>query len=144
MTYRKRRVIFRFFARVVMGHLPPGRILTPCWLWTGCLDPSGYGQIRINGRLHLVHKLSYQIFKGVLPPPHLLILHHRCRNSICVNPEHLKLVTPSQHCAIHRRKQARDARGWCRELTEPTSDNGRRHRMRRDAQLAIKRVMWLN
>ncbi len=58
-----------------------------CWNWTGSTDSGGYGQIRVSGRLVKVHRLSWEITQGKLPPS--IQLDHQCRNKVCVNPDHL-------------------------------------------------------
>lgn len=65
-----------------------------CWLWTGYLFRSGYGQIWISGggdKKRLAHRISYETFIG--PVPTNLELDHLCRVRRCVNPDHLEPVT---------------------------------------------------
>ncbi len=62
-----------------------------CWLWTGHLQSGGYGQMRLDGYLTLVHRIAYQAMVG--PVPAGLQLDHLCRVRRCVNPDHLEPVT---------------------------------------------------
>lgn len=66
-----------------------------CWEWTGYVDKRGYGQsfVFTRGKSHTVtaHRLSYKVFRGELPDD--LVLDHLCRNTKCINPEHLDPVT---------------------------------------------------
>jgi len=65
-----------------------------CWLWTGSVNTSGYGQIGRGGKdgsLVLVHRASYEIHRG--PIPKGMVLDHLCRCRTCVNPAHLEVVT---------------------------------------------------
>jgi len=65
-----------------------------CWVWTGG-GARGYGQIRIDGRTQSVHRLSYELLKGPIPPG--LHLDHKCRVRPCWNPEHLEPVTNKEN-----------------------------------------------
>lgn len=68
-----------------------------CWEWRGTHDKDGYGHFRIgsrtNGSLRMVlaHRFAYETLVG--PIPEGLQLDHLCRNTPCVNPLHLEVVT---------------------------------------------------
>ncbi len=62
-----------------------------CWLWMGSTDAGGYGQIRIDRRLHTAHIISYVTLVGEYN--RALDLDHKCRTRLCVNPAHLEPVT---------------------------------------------------
>jgi len=64
---------------------------TGCWLWIGCGNHRGYGQIKIAGVQHLAHRVSYELFVGPIPAG--LQIDHLCRVRCCVNPSHLEPVT---------------------------------------------------
>lgn len=59
-----------------------------CWIWTGLRNQDGYGQI---GNGILVHRFSYERFKGVIPNE--LCVLHTCNVPSCCNPSHLFLGT---------------------------------------------------
>lgn len=61
-----------------------------CWVWTGSKN-GGYGQVMINYKQHLVHRVFYEEKYG--PVPTGLQLDHICRNRACCNPDHLEAVT---------------------------------------------------
>jgi hypothetical protein len=61
-----------------------------CLVWTGA-SSKGYGQAGLEGRTWRIHRLSYVLFVGALDPA--LEIDHLCRNTLCVNPEHLEQVT---------------------------------------------------
>ncbi len=68
---------------------------TGCWDWVACKVKRGYGKFGFNGETQLAHRVSWQIFKGYIPKG--LVLHHKCNNTSCVNPNHLELVTQGVH-----------------------------------------------
>lgn len=61
-----------------------------CWNWTGALDGSGYGHVRLSGSGFRAHRVALKLF-GVEPSKHDVV-DHKCRNTKCVNPDHLRLV----------------------------------------------------
>ncbi len=64
---------------------------TGCHLWTASLRPTGYGQVRWQGKLHQAHRIAYRAFVGEIPDAS--VVHHTCAVRICVNPKHLQLIT---------------------------------------------------
>jgi hypothetical protein len=86
MTYVRKPPIHRFWKHV---HKNPR---TGCWDWTGCQLPAGYGRFLLDGfHMGLAHRFSYEHFVGEIPPG--MQIDHLCRNTSCVNPEHLECVT---------------------------------------------------
>lgn len=58
-----------------------------CWIWTGYILPTGYGQADRNTAMH-----RYMFEQVVGPIPAGKQLDHICRTRNCVNPEHLEPV----------------------------------------------------
>jgi hypothetical protein len=66
-----------------------------CWPWTGKHTNWGYGQVKVNGRTVLVHRVAYELTRGPIPAG-LTIDHVKargCTRRDCVNPAHLEPVT---------------------------------------------------
>jgi HNH endonuclease len=59
-----------------------------CLLWTSCVCKAGYGRLEWNGKLELVHRLSYMAFIGPIPEGKTCVCHI-CNRPACVNPLHL-------------------------------------------------------
>lgn len=67
-----------------------------CWIWQGDKTKRGYGRFRVDGKMVLSHRVSYELFNEYIP--YGLEIDHLCRNHSCVNPEHLEAVTHKENC----------------------------------------------
>lgn len=68
---------------------------TECWSWTGHVTNGGYGQVKVAGEMRLAHRAAYALWRGPLTPS--LTIDHLCRNTRCINPQHLEEVTQREN-----------------------------------------------
>lgn len=71
-----------------------------CWIWAGDTYSNSnrrllYGQFRIGAHRYAAHRVSWRIFHGAILDG--LQLDHRCHNTLCVNPDHLHVVTQQEN-----------------------------------------------
>lgn len=81
-----------------------------CWIWTASKQSGGYGQVWMNGKGNLAHRISFQIEHGRDVAPGLLI-DHTCWNKACINPGHLREVTVQQNLQNREGPTARSTSG---------------------------------
>lgn len=67
-----------------------------CWAWRGGIVKGGYGRFVARSAAwkpdgHRAHRVAWELLRG--PVPAGLQLDHVCRNRLCVNPDHLEIVT---------------------------------------------------
>lgn len=77
---------------------------TGCWNWllsTTKPDKFGkfkYGILTVNNKRWRAHRFYYEKYKGKIPKG--MHLDHLCRNTLCINPDHLEPVKNREN--IHR------------------------------------------
>jgi len=65
---------------------------TKCWLWTGGTNGHyAHARSRVLKKDFLVHRLVYETCVG--PIPIGMVIDHLCKNTLCVNPLHLRAVS---------------------------------------------------
>ena len=87
-----------------------------CWKWKGSSDNNGYSRCyRYGGQSTVVwergdlrretyaHRLAYKVWVGEIPQN--FVVHHKCENHQCVNPEHLEAISKDEHDYIHIRSR---------------------------------------
>lgn len=79
-----------------------------CWIWTAGAS-AGYGRIHDGGRWRAAHRVSYELHRGIIPEG--MTLDHLCRNKLCVNPDHLEMVTSAENTRRHYRLKTHCKRG---------------------------------
>jgi len=72
-----------------------------CIPWTPAPRGHGYGLFNDGARIVQAHRFAYERAYGPIPTGY--VLHHVCRCSVCVNPEHLVPMTPADHNRLHAR-----------------------------------------
>lgn len=94
-----------------------------CILWQRGVSEE-YGQVRYEGRPQKAHRVAYQ--REVGPIPDEMVIHHVCEEPLCVNVEHMQLVTRAEHLRLHRVINGRCQRGH--DMTDPyMTPDGRRN-----------------
>jgi hypothetical protein len=63
-----------------------------CWVWQlSTFKNTGYGKLEVQGKTLYAHRYYYQLAVGDIPKGKEL--DHKCKNILCVNPDHLEPVT---------------------------------------------------
>ena len=80
-----------------------------CTEWTRYANPGGYGVLSIGPRRLLVHRFAWEVENGPIPPG--MTVDHRCRNRLCVNVSHLRLLTRREN-SRHRGLNKNNTSGY--------------------------------
>lgn len=62
---------------------------TPCWFWQGARTVDGYGQVKIQGQVHYLHRFAWECHNDELLGKER-DGHHQCYNRSCFNPLHIE------------------------------------------------------
>jgi hypothetical protein len=99
-----------------------------CWDWTGHSScgrgKKPYGRHWDGKKLLAVHRHSYELAKGPIPPG--LEIDHLCRNTLCVRPEHLEAVTSKENVLRGKTIAARNASATHCPLGHPYDEKNTR------------------
>lgn len=78
-----------------------------CLIWTGAKSREGYGRLRFKLKVQPTHRVIYELSVG--PIPDGLTIDHvtdrGCTSRLCMNVEHMELVTLAENGARARRDQ---------------------------------------
>lgn len=66
-----------------------------CQIWLGELNDTGYGLIRISGKIKMAHRISWTESMG--PIPEGMKVLHRCDVRCCIRPDHLFIGTQADN-----------------------------------------------
>lgn len=80
------RLFDRFWTRVLPANDP-----ADCYLWDRPDYPVGYGRFKVNGKVELAHRVSWELMVGEIPAG--TQIDHLCRRRRCVNWLHLEPVS---------------------------------------------------
>lgn len=100
-----------------------------CWLWLAGRSRD-YGSFAVSTAVRRpAHRVAYELLVG--PIPDGMVLDHLCRNTLCVNPEHLEPVSIGENVRRGLKTYAlRDTCKWGHDITDPanvkTRTDGRR------------------
>lgn len=68
---------------------------TGCWIWQKAKKPSGYGNLFRDGKWWIAHRYYYTQTFGHIPDD--CVIDHLCKNTSCVNPDHLEAVSQKEN-----------------------------------------------
>lgn len=105
-----------------------------CWLWTGGVNPQGYGRLSCENKAWLAHRYSFFVAHGSVPP----LVMHSCDVPACCRPSHLREGTHAENTADMMAKGRNHwlQRSHCKSGHDfevygrmVTRSNGKRYRM---------------
>lgn len=98
-------------------YVPGDTPTSSCTMWTGAVQSRGYGSTT-NGKggSMLAHRKAWEAVNGPIPPG--LTIDHLCRVRLCVNPEHMEVVTTAENT-----RRANAAKTHCKQGHPLSGDN---------------------
>ena len=71
-----------------------------CWAWQQSTGSHGYGQTWDGITVRLAHRVAWAVWHDSQLPEGMTV-DHACRNRICVNPAHLRLMTNKENASMN-------------------------------------------
>lgn len=103
-----------------------------CCEWRGKKNAKGYGIVLINGKQFFAHRLAVALSGRDIPSNK--VCDHLCRNTSCINPEHIELVSIRENTMRGMSIAAQYARrGTCSKGHRYTPANTRLQKDKRGA-----------
>lgn len=88
-----------------------------CWEWQGRIH-NGYGVFPTSGSSLWAHRVAYALFNGPIEAGKHI--DHKCRNRVCVRPDHLQMVSPIENYLAIQRRRLRDIKNMREEAGQMT------------------------
>lgn len=94
-----------------------------CWEWMGAKNRKGYGQYRLDRKLHIASRYAYELFNGPIPTG--MQVCHSCDNPSCVRHSHLFLGTnqANQLDSVSKSRHVSTKKTHCPSGHEYTPEN---------------------
>lgn len=90
-----------------------------CWIWQKGRDRIGrYGSSSIGGITTGAHRVAYHIFKAPVITGY--DVHHICKVPLCVNPDHLEMLSANEHAEVEAAARHKDV---CKNGHDLTPEN---------------------
>jgi len=75
-----------------------------CWPWLGAKTSTGYGSVRVRGRLYRAHRIAWALCTGRGAELDGFVVLHTCDRPRCMSPWHLRRGTVADNSADMARK----------------------------------------
>lgn len=111
-----------------------------CWIYLGPFHFSGSGNPYGRYCRKPTHRLSYETAKGKIPPG--LTIDHLCRQTLCINPDHLEAVTLKENILRGTSPSAINARRTLCSRGHEFSQNGKHRRCAECKRTMQRRNYW--